>query len=68
ATSPIFGPTLFAWPPTVHLDLIGGDGFVGVTNTGTGSFAWDTQAITGQEWLSVLSSKAVSANGFSGTG
>ena len=64
ATEPIFGPTLFAWPRTVRVDLAGGGGFVAVDNTGTGELTWDATVQSGGEWLSIVPARGT-AGGFS---
>ncbi len=64
ATEPVIGSTLFAWPPTVRIDLEGGNGFVAVENTGSGDFTWNTQVTSGQDWLSVQTVKAGGTGGF----
>lgn len=64
-SAPPFGPTLLAWPPTVRIDLTGGDGFVSVANTGSGDLPWDAQVTSGGDWLSVVAPKAGDPVGFS---
>ncbi|HPO12989.1 MAG TPA: right-handed parallel beta-helix repeat-containing protein [Candidatus Hydrogenedentes bacterium] len=64
ATEPVIGSTLFAWPPTVRIDLEGGNGYVAVENTGSGSFTWNVQVTSGQDWLSVQTVKSGEAAGF----
>lgn len=64
ATAPFFGPLMFAWPPTVRIDMAGGDGFVSVANTGAGDFNWNAQVTSGQQWLSIQTAKAGEQAGF----